>query len=359
MPYDAAKAVVATFCWKIRHALTPVFGLDFPSQCIHPQDRARFGRMVIDPSIVRKATETANLYRMWELRTPPLLSSSFQHHSTRPSSPSPTERGDGFAARKQLLFPRSHRKHADSLSTSTTSTSASTISTASSSGYGSSPEYGSDTYCVSPVSPYRNTFTPVNTPRSADVVYNKLRIPKPQEILVSVSEKAGMGMGMGVGMGVGMVSDEDGTTADDNNTETSSTMYSPSSLSASYCPSLDLNDDDEKNEDHLECDNHADKNPPAMSTSSDNIVNGKEPTRSSSHRGPLFAKEVKAAHALLSLHMQDASGSDGEGEGEGEGYSLSSLMGVHQKYGHGIAQGLGLGLGLGQAQGRKRRRASA
>src|SRR5699024_2224315 len=127
--------------------------------------------------------------------TPPLLSSSFQHHSTRPSPPSPTERGDGFAARKQLLFPRSHRKHADSLSTSTTSTSVSTVSTASSSGYGSSPEYGSDIYCVSPLSPYRNTFTPVNTPRSADVVYNKLRIPTPQEILVSVSEKASIGMG--------------------------------------------------------------------------------------------------------------------------------------------------------------------
>lgn len=352
MPFDAAKAVAATFCWKIRHALTPVFGLDFASQCIHPQDRARFGRMVIDPSIVQKATETANLYRMWELRTPPLLSSSFQHHSTSPSSPSPTERGDGFAARKQLLFPRSHRKHADSLSTSTTSTSVSTVSTASSSGYGSSPEYGSDTYCVSPVSPYRNTFTPVNTPRSADVVYNKLRIPTPQEILVSVSETAGMG----VGAGMGMVSDEDGATADDN-TEASSTMYSPSSLSASYCPSLDLNDDDGKDEDYQQSDNRADKNQPAMSTSpsSDKIANGKEPTRSSSRHGPLFAKEVKAAHALLSLHMQDASGSDGEGEGEG--YNSSSLMGVHQQYGNGLVQGLGLG--LEQVQGRKRRRDSA
>ena len=338
MPFDAAKAVAATFCWKIRHALTPVFGLDFPSQCIHSQDRARFGRMVIDPSIVRKATETANLYRMLELRTPPLVSSSLQHHSARPSSLSPTERGDGFTARKQLLLPRSHWEHADSLSTSTTSTSASTISTASSSGYGSSPEYGSDTYCVSPVSPYRNTFTPVNTPRSADVVYNKLRIPTPQEILVSVSEKAGMGM----------VNDEDNATADDN-TETSSTMYSPSSMSASYCPSLDLSDDDEKDKD---C--QGSKNAPAMSTSSDKIVNGREPTRSSSRRGTLFAKEVKAAHALLSLHMQDASGSDDEGGDEA--YS-SSLMGVHQQYRHELGQGLGLD--RGPAQGRKRRRASA
>lgn len=70
MPYEAAKAVAATFCWKIRHALTPLFGLDFPSMCIHPQDRGRFGRMVIDPAIVRKATETANYYRILELQSP-------------------------------------------------------------------------------------------------------------------------------------------------------------------------------------------------------------------------------------------------------------------------------------------------
>lgn len=61
MPYEAAKAVAATFCWKIRYALTPIFGVDFISLCIHPDD-PHYGRMIIDPSIVRKATENAKEY---------------------------------------------------------------------------------------------------------------------------------------------------------------------------------------------------------------------------------------------------------------------------------------------------------
>lgn len=69
MPFAAAKAVAATFCWKIRHILTPVFGIDFLSLCIHPDD-PRFGRMVIDPSIIREATETANQYQLLEKPQP-------------------------------------------------------------------------------------------------------------------------------------------------------------------------------------------------------------------------------------------------------------------------------------------------
>ncbi|KAL1952728.1 hypothetical protein VTO42DRAFT_4406 [Malbranchea cinnamomea] len=69
MPFEAAKAVAATFCWRIRYALTPVFGVDFLSMCIPPSD-PRFGRMVIDPAIVEAVTETARRYRLLE---PPVL----------------------------------------------------------------------------------------------------------------------------------------------------------------------------------------------------------------------------------------------------------------------------------------------
>ena len=62
MPYDAAKAVAATFCYKIRYALTPVFGLDFISLCVEPGTEG-FGHMVIDQSIVRHCTEEASEYR--------------------------------------------------------------------------------------------------------------------------------------------------------------------------------------------------------------------------------------------------------------------------------------------------------
>jgi len=52
MPFEAAKALAATFCWEIRYALTPIFGPAFISQCTHPNDPA-FKRYTIDPSIIR------------------------------------------------------------------------------------------------------------------------------------------------------------------------------------------------------------------------------------------------------------------------------------------------------------------
>ena len=62
MPFEAAKAVAATFCFNIRYALTPVFGLDFLSLCVVPEDPS-FGRMIINRSIVRQCTEEANGFR--------------------------------------------------------------------------------------------------------------------------------------------------------------------------------------------------------------------------------------------------------------------------------------------------------
>ncbi|EFR00480.1 hypothetical protein MGYG_03482 [Nannizzia gypsea CBS 118893] len=67
MPFEAAKAVAATFCWKIRYALTPLFGVDFLSECIKPTDEM-FGRMIIDPAVIRAATITAHHHRNLELQ---------------------------------------------------------------------------------------------------------------------------------------------------------------------------------------------------------------------------------------------------------------------------------------------------
>lgn len=63
MPYEAAKAVAATFCFHIRYALTPVFGLGFSELCVIPDDPS-FGRMVIDRDIIRGCTEAANEFRV-------------------------------------------------------------------------------------------------------------------------------------------------------------------------------------------------------------------------------------------------------------------------------------------------------
>ncbi|KIW10453.1 hypothetical protein PV08_11417 [Exophiala spinifera] len=71
IPYEAAKAVAATFCWSIRYALTPVFGTDFPNMCLHPNDE-NFGSMLIDPEITKRCALLAQHYRALEGReTPP------------------------------------------------------------------------------------------------------------------------------------------------------------------------------------------------------------------------------------------------------------------------------------------------
>ncbi len=69
MPYEAAKAVAATFCWSIRYALTPVFGIDFIDLCI-PPDSDKFGVMMIDPKITRLCIEQAKQYKMMEFELP-------------------------------------------------------------------------------------------------------------------------------------------------------------------------------------------------------------------------------------------------------------------------------------------------
>ncbi|KAL4908502.1 hypothetical protein BDW74DRAFT_166160 [Aspergillus multicolor] len=165
MPYEAAKAVSATFCWKIRYALTPLFGADFPDLCVHPEDRSRFGRMIIDPSVVQMATEKANYYRMLELRGNSLRADYVLRPSSAPGRDRDLERDR--AALGRHILPKVHHHHHHRSNTST-STDTSLM------GYGSSPEMeyyssGTEPYCVSPVSPIRNSFTPVNTPRSTDI----------------------------------------------------------------------------------------------------------------------------------------------------------------------------------------------
>lgn len=61
MPFEAAKAVAATFCYRIRHALTPVFGMDFPSQCIVPGNNG-FESMEISSSIIHQCIEKSKSY---------------------------------------------------------------------------------------------------------------------------------------------------------------------------------------------------------------------------------------------------------------------------------------------------------
>ncbi|KAK6828647.1 hypothetical protein PG987_011988 [Apiospora arundinis] len=62
MPFNCAKAVCATFCYRIAGALIPIFGEDFPPMCI-PPDAPEHGRMIIDPTIILQSTREADHFR--------------------------------------------------------------------------------------------------------------------------------------------------------------------------------------------------------------------------------------------------------------------------------------------------------
>ncbi|CAK7235200.1 hypothetical protein SBRCBS47491_009211 [Sporothrix bragantina] len=69
MPFTCAKAVCATFCYHIAGALIPIFGPDFPSECLPPQS-TDFARMVIDQALVIEATRETHIMREIYLRNP-------------------------------------------------------------------------------------------------------------------------------------------------------------------------------------------------------------------------------------------------------------------------------------------------
>jgi len=86
MPFQAAKAVAATFCYEVRYALTPLFGEDFINLCVLPSDR-NFGSFRIDSSIVQQcAQETQSWLSRTDARHTP---ASSLYSSPDPSVPEP------------------------------------------------------------------------------------------------------------------------------------------------------------------------------------------------------------------------------------------------------------------------------
>lgn len=157
MPFEAAKAIAATFCFKIRHALTPIFGVDFLALCIPPHD-PRFGRMIIeDASVVRRCSELAREYRALEARVP--------RASSVLRSPETSEELKSCRWNAKYLRPKPI-KVPDTES-----------------GYGTDVDQ-SGRYYISPGTPYGNEWTPTNTPRSAPLGYP---LPSPREVLASTS----------------------------------------------------------------------------------------------------------------------------------------------------------------------------
>ena len=135
MPFDAAKAVAATFCHEIRYALTPLFGLDFLSLCVTPGDPT-YRSMVIDQHIVQRCTEQATAFRLL------YRESSI---TSNPRTPSPSI----GCPRKvpKLLRPKPSRR-------------------ARSKSGRSEESDGGDNYVYAPSTPPSSSWVALNTPRS-------------------------------------------------------------------------------------------------------------------------------------------------------------------------------------------------
>lgn len=136
MPFKAAKAVAATFCYNVRHALTPLFGEDFIGLCVHPSDR-NFASFRIDSQIVHECT----------METQSWLSRTDARHTPTPSlysSPDPSASEACATPKFALSAPFRFKKLKPKIFKGTDSES----------GYGTDSEVASDKFVLSPdVSP--------------------------------------------------------------------------------------------------------------------------------------------------------------------------------------------------------------
>lgn len=310
MPYEAAKAIAATFCWKIRYILTPLFGTDFPSLCISPSDRARFGRMIIDPAIVQRAAGIANKYQALELQTRTLTLAGSENESATSSTSERRAMEDAALddCPPRQLFPKVPRhRYTDSV--------------------GSARDSSSEPYCVSPHSPTGSTWTPVNRPppRSSEIV-SMSRVPSPAHYLSYVAELQ-----------------KKHRSAEESEWDTDLSSEAPSD--AIRTPELSPSNEDSEMPDldaaSADVDTNASVSDMSLPGDDGSVTNDEQDEQCRERRARTsvqnesprkqeqlhktsarsattcapggsghFAHEVKAAHALLRLHMQEATNAD-------------------------------------------------
>lgn len=165
MPFEAAKAVAATFCWNIRYALTPLFGVEFLSICIPPGSPG-YGRMVIDPSIVREATILAERYRMYE--------GDSANFTKGLSSYVPPMSKLGRCWSKKELRPKLITKTDETDNEYTTDT---------------DPSDSSYPSPQTQMATSDNQWTPANRPRTLRKKTSNKKVPSPQDILRTLSNR--------------------------------------------------------------------------------------------------------------------------------------------------------------------------
>ncbi|KAJ5544491.1 hypothetical protein N7535_007110 [Penicillium sp. DV-2018c] len=309
MPYDCAKALAATFCWKIRFALTPLFGNDFPDMCIPITERGKFGRMVIDRSIIMRATELANHYRSLE----PIHNSPVSR--PEPRAPSSTYRllqpyrEDQSVKLAPLKIPHDYAESSTSTRDSST-----------------------EPYCMSPKSPSPfSSFTPVNalrktasTPRShvkpSHGILNRMSEVMGPEDISGESDTASISSS-------NLYSTPHSTSLDDQlDAEKATKTNRPVEASSDDGDLTDSDDDwqvdDAEDEDYrgLPLKKSRRGSPRLESSASPRSRRKKNPDRASrSQSRHDIVREVNAAEALLRLHMVDlenmSTGTEAEDDG--------------------------------------------
>ncbi|KAJ5996005.1 hypothetical protein N7522_007665 [Penicillium canescens] len=325
MPFDAAKALAATFCWKIRYALTPLFGNEFPAMCISPNDRKNYGRMVIPPEIIRRATETAMYYRSLEVRnstvhplTPPNrhLPSMTHHLLHGPETLTRILETDGDGALNLRLSPSKipHHNYADSV--------------ASVAGVSSARDSSMEPFCMSLKSTSPSSFTSINHPRThADphlqpktIIAAICKSMRPDHAAEGISEDSDTDSdgssnvystpncpSMDGIMDITKPGDIDGIPSDMDTR--------PSDSDDLTCSDEEWAEDDANDEDYrgsaLKRDGDVSHSTKTVSRSSRPKKNPSRKTRALPPRSsPHFAHEVKAAEALLHLHKNELEASE-------------------------------------------------
>lgn len=301
MPYEAAKAVAATFCWEIRHVLTPLFGPDFPSICVPTVNgKARdFPHIKLDNSIILRAAHTARAYRNLE------PDRGFPSTITRNPTPA-SGHEDSFADRmpyRQIHPKVPRRSYADSV--------------------GSARDSSSEpSYCHSPQSTVTNSFTPVNVPRTAENI-PRSSVPSPEGPASPQNQRTlpmhtATGRLGDIGLQMNNLTREWHRAEPTGNT----TIYvmsgdEESSLTSPISSDGSDSDDEEDDEDYQD---PVSRRVAKLKKGKGRGISGRSFRDKYDDRKGLetgsFAHEVTAAHALLNLHMEKLAKPDSDDESE-------------------------------------------
>lgn len=282
MPFEAAKALAIQFCYRIRYALTPMFGTDFPDLCLDERHE-NFGRMILDQSIIEQAARTAHYYYSLESQTlPGDAIVGMESTISTASSNSPAWRAEMPICPPALLdedrtrsqkWPR--RSYTDSI--------------ASTRGSSSEP------YCMSPSSPVSNCFTPVNAPRS-HVSATEAFLSREANPRLDVPQHATLSPPTS-----GSRAECNPTAGNYDDSDTDVTSDSVENDSA---------DDEDWREHESRCSTESG----IVSDADRSKATCSRAVKARTHHRPSipkhFAQEVKAAHALIHLHMQEATADD-------------------------------------------------